>query len=86
MSNYEILRLVVYLIGVPIIAYLCINAVRKVRAIRELDTRLKEEAEQNAKNPYAEMAQLLEAQELLKAAKQGRPEERPLKVRNINRR
>ena len=66
MSNYEAFRLVVWAIGLPIIIYLVINAVRKVQAIRELDRKLKEEAERNAKNPYAEMALMLEAQELLK--------------------
>ena len=67
--TYETLRLVVYTIGLPIIAYLLFNAVRKVRAIRTLDTRLKAEAERNKRNPYAQMAELLEANEIVKGIK-----------------
>lgn len=49
-SEYQILRLVVYGIGVPIIAFLLWRIVRKVRAIRELDARLKaEEAARRAR-------------------------------------
>ena len=71
MSNYEILRAVVWAVGLPIIIYLCINAVRKVQAIRVLDARLKEEAERNKRNPYAQMAELYEAREILEKAKPG---------------
>lgn len=71
MSNYEILRAVVWAIGLPIIIWLCVNAARKVQAIRVLDTRLKEEAERNKKNPYAQMAELYEAREILEKAKPG---------------
>jgi hypothetical protein len=71
MSNYEILRAVVWAIGLPIIIWLCLNAARKMREIRVLDAKLKEEAERNKKNPYAQMAELYEAQELLEKAKPG---------------
>ena len=60
MTKYEIFRLVVYVIGVPIIIYLIVNAVRKLRDIRALDAKLRAEAEANKQNPYAQMAQLLE--------------------------
>ena len=69
MSIYEWVRLTVWIVGVPIIILLCVSAVRKVRAIGELDAYLKAEAERNRQNPYAQMAELLEAQELLKPAK-----------------
>ena len=69
MTSYEILRLVVYAVGVPIIVYLCVNAYRKMREIRVLDARLKEEAERNRKNPYAQMAELLEREEIIKSVK-----------------
>lgn len=65
--SYEQLRLAVYLIGVPIIIYLCTRTVRRVREIRALDVRLR--AEEQARldaalrgdkpiNPYADMAAL----------------------------
>lgn len=71
MSNYEILRAVVWAVGLPIIIWLCRNASRKMREIRVLDAKLKEEAERNKKNPYAQMAELYEAQEILEKAKPG---------------
>lgn len=71
MSNYEILRAVVWAVGLPIIIYLCVNAARKMREIRVLDAKLKEEAERNKKNPYAQMAELYEAQQMLDEGKRG---------------
>ncbi len=63
MTPYEIFRLVVWALGLPVIAYLCLNAGRKMRAIRTLDAKLKEEEERNKRNPYAQMAELLEARD-----------------------
>jgi hypothetical protein len=59
-------------VGVPLIIALLIRIVRRVRDIRELDQRLRDEEEQQAKNPYAEMARMYEAQELLERARRGR--------------
>ncbi len=70
MSNYEILRAVVWAIGLPIIIWLCINASRKMRDIRLLDAKLKAEAERNRQNPYAQMAEIMQARELLDGGKQ----------------
>lgn len=72
MSPYEVFRLIVYLVGVPVIVYLTVQALRKVRAIRDLDARLREEEEAGARNPYAQMARLYEAQELLERARRGK--------------
>lgn len=72
MISYELFRLLVYVIGVPIILYLAFQAVRKVLAIRELDARLRAEEEASAQNPYASMARLYEAQELLERARRGK--------------
>lgn len=72
MSPYEVFRLIVYLVGVPIIVYLAVQALRKVRAIRDLDARLREEEAASARNPYAQMARLYEAQELLERARRGK--------------
>jgi hypothetical protein len=69
---YEWVRLLVYVIGVPIIVLLLRNAARRVRDIKELDARLREEEAQNAKNPYAEMAKAMEARELLERARRER--------------
>ena len=67
--TYETLRLIVYVIGVPTIVYLLWNAARQVRKIRAEDARLKEEAERNKKNPYAQMAEILEREEIIKSVK-----------------
>lgn len=72
MSPYELFRLTVWALGVPIIVLLTVRAVRKVRDIRALHQRLLEEEAAAAKNPYAEMAQLHEAQQLLERARRGR--------------
>ena len=55
-STYQILRLIVYLIGVPIIVALMIRIVLRVRAIRALDARLKAEEAARPTDPYAAMA------------------------------
>jgi len=66
MTTYEIVRLVVWVIGVPIIIALLVNTVRRTRAVSEEIARVKREAEeQRVKNPYAQMAELYEARELL---------------------
>jgi hypothetical protein len=71
-SSYETLRLIVWVFGLPIIIALLIRIIRRVRAIHELDARLREEEEQQAKNPYGEMARMYEAQELLERTRRGR--------------
>lgn len=66
MTTYEIVRLVVWVIGVPIIVALCVNAVRRGRAVSEEIARVRREAEaQRSKDPYAQMAEVYEARELL---------------------
>lgn len=72
MSPYELFRLAVWAFGVPIIVLLVIRAVRKVRDIRSLHQQLLDEEAAAAKNPYAEMARLHEAQQLLERARRGR--------------
>lgn len=72
MSPYEILRLVVWLVGVPVIVWLCVRAARQVAAIRKLHEELLREEAASAQNPYAQMARLMEAQELLERAKRGK--------------
>ncbi|MEI6430744.1 MAG: hypothetical protein WCP07_01055 [bacterium] len=44
-ATYQWLRLAVYVVGIPIIIVLLLQSARKVRAIRELDARLKAEEE-----------------------------------------
>ena len=70
--NYATIRLVVWVIGVPIIVFLIVSIMRRVRAIRDLDARLREEEARNAASPYADMARLYEARELLDRAKRGK--------------
>ena len=62
MITYETFRLLVWLIGGPIIVLLVLRAARRTRDIRGLHEQLlKEEAEAAVKNPYADMARLYEA-------------------------
>ena len=80
--TYETFRALVYCIGVPIIIALLVSAIRRIRAINAEHQRLlKEEAEQ-AKNPYADMARMYEARELLDRAKKGKQSDKPRKQRN----
>jgi len=71
-ATYETVRLIVWAIGVPIIIALVVSIVRRVRAIQALDAKLREEEEQQAKNPYADMARMYEAQELLERTRRRR--------------
>ena len=74
-ETYQLIRALTYVIGLPIIAVLCYSIVRRLRAIRELDARVREEEAQNAQNPYAQMAamyQQQEARETLAKAKRGK--------------
>jgi hypothetical protein len=71
MSTYELVRLFTYLIGVPIIIYLCVSIVRRLRSIRELDKKLREEEEAASRDPYAQLARSMEAKELLRRASRG---------------
>jgi len=70
MSAYEILRLVVWVIGLPVIVYLLVRMIRQIRDIHTLDTQLREEEERNKSNPYYQMNRLYEAQALLEQEKQ----------------
>ena len=60
-----------WIVGIPIICFLLWRVVCRVKDIRELDTRLRKEEAQNAQNPYADMARMYEAQELLDRVKKG---------------
>ena len=55
-ANYNLLRVVVYVVGVPIIVLLLARIVQRVRAIRVLDARLKAEEAARPTDPYAVMA------------------------------
>lgn len=71
MASYETIRLIVWLVGVPIIVFLVVRALRRLRDIRELDEQLREEEARNISNPYADMARMYEIQELLDRARGG---------------
>ncbi|HVK02060.1 MAG TPA: hypothetical protein VM490_01160 [Armatimonadaceae bacterium] len=75
--TYETFRLIVYLIGVPIILYLVVRAVRRTREVSARIREVQEAAERNARDPYGQMAQMFEARELLDRAIDG--EKRPQK-------
>jgi hypothetical protein len=63
--SYGRIMLFVYLIALPIAAYLILNIVRRLRAIRELDARMRREEVGRAFDPYAAMTQPYEVEELL---------------------
>lgn len=63
MTTYEIIRTVVWIVGIPIIIFLILNITRRVQAIRTLDKQLRDEEAQTATNPYADMARMYEEQE-----------------------
>lgn len=66
---YTLIRIAVWVIGLPIIILLLVSIGRKLRAITAEHRRLQEEEAQNARNPYAELARMYEAKELLDKAR-----------------
>jgi hypothetical protein len=68
MATWEIVRLAVWGIGTPVIVYLTVRIVRRIRDINTLDARLREEEKANAQNPYAQMARMYELQQILDEA------------------
>lgn len=75
--RYETFRLIVYAVGVPIIVFLIVSIVRRVRAISALDAKLREEEAANTQNPYAQMATMYEAQALLNQARPPKKHDKP---------
>ncbi len=56
--SYEVFRAIVWTLGLPIIVWLTVRAVRRIQAIRQRDAELREEDAQSAKDPYARLAEL----------------------------
>ena len=69
--SYETFRLIVWIIGLPIIVYLIRRAALRWREIQRLDAALREEEALAAKNPYADMARIYEGKELLQKSRRG---------------
>lgn len=69
MTWWQIISVAVWIVGVPIIGYLLWIIVRRVREINKRIAELREEEAQNATNPYAAMARMYEAQQLLDEAR-----------------
>ena len=69
MSLAEIIRILVWGIGLPIIVYLIVRIIQRVRDIQELDAQVRAEEEANRQNPYADMARMYEVQQLLEEAR-----------------
>ena len=63
--SYELFRLIVWGIGLPVIALLIWRVSKRLKDIRELDAKLRREEAATAANPYAQMAALYETQEIL---------------------
>ena len=72
MTTYEVVRLLVWIIGLPIIAYLLWRIIQRVREINARDAELRAEEEANAQNPYFAMARMYEAEQLLEEARKGK--------------
>ena len=66
-----VLTVAVWVIGVPVIGFLILQIVRRLRQIDVRIAELREEEARNAQNPYAAMARLYEAQQLLEEARGG---------------
>jgi hypothetical protein len=69
MSAYEVLRTLVYVIGIPVIVLLVVRAIRRTGEIRALHRRLLDDEAARPGNPYADMARLYETQQLLDAGR-----------------
>nr|CAA9258835.1 hypothetical protein AVDCRST_MAG63-2389 [uncultured Armatimonadetes bacterium] len=69
MSAWEVYRVLVWVIGIPVIVYLIWRIVQRVRDIEKLDAEVRAEEEANAHNPYAAYARMYEAQQLLDEAR-----------------
>ena len=77
MTGWDVFRLAVWVIGVPVIVFLVWCIIQRVRAIHKLDAEVRAEEEANAHNPYAAMARMYEAQQLLDEARGKKKTEPP---------
>lgn len=75
MSLAEVIRIIVWGVGIPIIIYLIWRIIQRVREIERLDAEVRAEEEANAHNPYAAMAKMYEAQKLLEEARGNKKKE-----------
>jgi hypothetical protein len=64
LAGHPLLRLAIWIVGLPIIAFQVRRMIRQVRAIHALDARVRAEEESNTavQNPYAQMAQMVGVQ------------------------
>ncbi len=69
MINWKLISDLTWIIGIPIIVWLVVKIVRRSRAISRSIAELREEEAKNAQNPYAAMARMYEAQQLLEEAR-----------------
>jgi hypothetical protein len=65
MATFDSVRVAVWVIGIPVIVALLVSIARRARAVRDEIARVREEAARNPGDPYAQMARLYEARELL---------------------
>ncbi len=71
--NWKLVSDLTWSIGIPIIVWLLVKIVRRSRAISRSIAELREEEAKNAQNPYAAMARMYEAQQLLEDARGSKP-------------
>jgi len=69
MINWKLISDLTWVIGIPIIVWLLVKIVRRSREISRSIAELREEEAKNAQNPYAAMARMYEARELLEEAR-----------------
>ncbi len=67
--NWKLISDLTWIIGIPIIVWLLVKIVRRSRDISRSIAELREEEAKNAQNPYAAMARMYEAQQLLEDAR-----------------
>ncbi len=69
MTAWDILRVIVWVVGIPVIVLLVRSILRR---LREIDKRIEEvraEEAETARNPYAAYARMLEVEQLLEEAR-----------------
>lgn len=69
MAAWEVIRIAIWVVGIPIIVYLIWRIILRVRQINVRIAEIRAEEEEIARNPYAAYARLLEAEDLLERAR-----------------
>ncbi len=72
MDVWTVVRIATWAVGLPVIVWLTWRAARIWKRIQALHEQLLREEEQNPKDPYARLAEIESAKELLRGTRRGR--------------